>query len=136
MSDSEEEEEKLDIYRPTLKLVKEEIIDEISDKIKKHFNSEEKLNIYELIKNINYKKKVLDNLVYDPDEGIEKDVIEDLQDRMIDELQYHFQSKVEELFESEPEPEPGMGESKKKKNKSKRKRKKKSKRNTKNTINK
>ena len=120
MRDDDEYLHKFKLYEMILKDAKGQISDEISDKIK----------------NINYREIVLENLVYDPDEGIEKDVIEDLQTRMIDELQNYFQSKVEELFESEPEPEPEMGKSnkKKKKNKSKSKRKNKSKqRNTRNT---
>jgi len=80
-SDSEEEFYKFVLYKTALKDAK----NDINNLLKKN-------------KNINYRKIVLDNLVYDPDEGIYKNVIEDLQDRMIIELKVIYKTSSKKTF--------------------------------------
>ena len=63
-SDSDEEDHKFELYETALKDAK----NDINKLLKKK-------------QEINYTKIVYDNLVYDPDEGIKKRIIEDLQDR-------------------------------------------------------
>ena len=74
-SNSDEEFSKFELYEIALKDAK----NDINELLKKK-------------QDINYRKIVLENLVYDPDEGIHKNVIEDLQDRMIIELKGEYKA--------------------------------------------
>jgi hypothetical protein len=72
MTDSDEYITKFEIYQDALFQCKKSIERKLQKKEK-----------------INYEKIVQENLIYDPDLGISKDVILDLKERMIVELKYN-----------------------------------------------
>ena len=72
MSDSDEYITKFEIYQDALFHCKKSIETKLQKKEK-----------------INYEKIIQENLIYDPDLGISKDIIYDLRKRMIIELKYN-----------------------------------------------